>query len=81
MPEIFDDLVAFQEWFEFTENIEDLNDEEEKSKLLVRAGQTSFVSDLHNILKPFLLRRTKDAGAAVFLFLVLRPILIGVMLS
>ncbi|KAJ3042030.1 hypothetical protein HDV00_008323 [Rhizophlyctis rosea] len=60
MPDIFDDLTAFQEWFEFAEKIDDLNDEEGQSKLIDRASRTSFVSDLHNILKPFLLRRTKD---------------------
>ncbi|KAJ3283211.1 hypothetical protein HK104_010510 [Borealophlyctis nickersoniae] len=61
MPDIFDDLNAFSEWFEFSEKVDDLNDQDARSKLLDRASRTSFVTELHHILKPFLLRRTKEA--------------------
>ncbi|CAE6465298.1 unnamed protein product [Rhizoctonia solani] len=47
LPDIFNDLHSFQQWFNFGENI-DLGDQ--------TAG---IVSQLHAILKPFLLRRLK----------------------
>jgi ATP-dependent DNA helicase len=60
MPEIFNDLGAFEEWFEFENTIQDLNvADEEKTKQLEIEGKTSMVQSLHQILKPFLLRRVK----------------------
>ncbi|KAF8748774.1 SNF2 family N-terminal domain [Rhizoctonia solani] len=47
LPDIFNDLHSFQQWFNFSENT-DLGDQ--------TAG---IVSQLHAILKPFLLRRLK----------------------
>ncbi|CAE6419863.1 unnamed protein product [Rhizoctonia solani] len=47
LPDIFNDLHSFQQWFNFGENT-DLGDQ-----------TTGIVSQLHAILKPFLLRRLK----------------------
>ncbi|KAH7325155.1 P-loop containing nucleoside triphosphate hydrolase protein [Rhizoctonia solani] len=47
LPDIFNDLSSFQQWFNFGENI-DLGDQ-----------TPGIVSQLHAILKPFLLRRLK----------------------
>ena len=54
LPDIFDDLDSFQQWF----NLDDMNDsgaDTDKSLL----NKSSIVSSLHAILKPFLLRRLK----------------------
>lgn len=50
LPEIFDDLAAFEEWFEFENDIENVQDGDHS---------TSMVNSLHQILNPFLLRRIK----------------------
>ncbi|KLT40740.1 hypothetical protein CC85DRAFT_287144 [Cutaneotrichosporon oleaginosum] len=49
LPDIFDDLDAFQQWF----NLGDMGDEGLLDK-------TAIVTSLHAILKPFLLRRLKS---------------------
>jgi ATP-dependent DNA helicase len=60
MPEIFNDLGAFEEWFVFENTIQDLEVPDEAKKLQLENGeQTSMVQSLHQILKPFLLRRIK----------------------
>lgn len=48
LPDIFDDLSSFQQWF----NFDDMGNEGLLNK-------TSIVHQLHGILKPFLLRRLK----------------------
>ncbi|KAK6966481.1 SNF2 family N-terminal domain-containing protein [Favolaschia claudopus] len=49
LPDIFDDVEAFQEWFSLPR----------MSALLPSARMGTFISTLHTILKPFLLRRVK----------------------
>lgn len=53
LPDIFDDLEVFQRWFDVSEIVED--DESQISD----ENRVSIVSNLHNILRPFLLRRLK----------------------
>jgi ATP-dependent DNA helicase len=52
LPDIFDDLDSFQQWF----NFDDMNSGEGNEGIL---NKGSVVSSLHAILKPFLLRRLK----------------------
>ncbi|KAJ3208218.1 hypothetical protein HDU67_006938 [Dinochytrium kinnereticum] len=54
MPDIFQDLEDFEGWFDF----EDLNEGNDK-KILDKQATDSVVTNLHQILKPFLLRRVK----------------------
>ncbi|KAJ6577684.1 SNF2 family N-terminal domain-containing protein [Mycena capillaripes] len=49
LPDIFDDVDAFQEWFSLPR----------MSALLPSARMGTFITKLHTILKPFLLRRMK----------------------
>ncbi|KAJ6471280.1 SNF2 family DNA-dependent ATPase [Mycena vitilis] len=49
LPDIFDDIDAFQEWFSLPR----------MNALLPSARMGTFISKLHTILKPFLLRRMK----------------------
>lgn len=53
LPDIFDDLEVFQRWFDVSE-IVDENEEQ-----ISEENRLSIVSNLHNILRPFLLRRLK----------------------
>ncbi|KAI9337602.1 SNF2 family N-terminal domain-containing protein [Zopfochytrium polystomum] len=55
MPDIFASLDDFESWFELGQL-----DDENASKLLGNESTTSIVSNLHEILKPFLLRRMKS---------------------
>ncbi|KAF9585858.1 hypothetical protein BGW38_000414 [Lunasporangiospora selenospora] len=55
LPDIFDDLESFQEWFDFS----DINAKEGQDRILGEESQSGIVSSLHHILKPFLLRRVK----------------------
>ena len=52
LPDIFDDLDSFQQWF----NFDDMNSGQGTEGIL---NKSSVVSSLHAILKPFLLRRLK----------------------
>ncbi|WVQ64621.1 uncharacterized protein L199_002788 [Kwoniella botswanensis] len=52
LPDIFDDLDSFQQWFNFDE----MNNGSTTEGLL---NKSSVVASLHAILKPFLLRRLK----------------------
>jgi ATP-dependent DNA helicase len=52
LPDIFDDLDSFQQWF----NFDDMNTGDANAGIL---NKGSVVSSLHAILKPFLLRRLK----------------------
>ena len=54
LPDLFSDLDSFKEWFNFTSVIENSGDAED-SKL-----RTGLVDKLHEILRPFLLRRLKQ---------------------
>eukprot|EP01147_Barroeca_monosierra_P000333 gene333-3700_t len=55
LPDIFDDLDAFQRWFDF----DDVYSESGDDRLLEKEQEDHIVSKLHQILKPFLLRRLK----------------------
>ncbi|KAJ2335725.1 putative ATPase [Coemansia sp. RSA 2681] len=55
LPDIFDDLESFQEWFNFN----DISEREGQSRILSEQTANSVVSKLHQILQPFLLRRLK----------------------
>ena len=52
LPDIFDDLDSFQQWF----NFDDMDSGQDNAGLL---NKGSVVASLHAILKPFLLRRLK----------------------
>ncbi|EJT98405.1 hypothetical protein DACRYDRAFT_101892 [Dacryopinax primogenitus] len=58
LPTIFDDLVAFQQWFDFDE-ITSAPSESESAAQLTSEQTAQIVNSLHDILKPFLLRRLK----------------------
>ncbi|KAJ3327951.1 hypothetical protein HDU76_010850 [Blyttiomyces sp. JEL0837] len=55
MPDIFENIEDFESWF----NFEELKDDDNSTKLLDKPATASIVSSLHEILKPFLLRRIK----------------------
>ncbi|OLY84731.1 Lymphoid-specific helicase [Smittium mucronatum] len=55
LPDIFDDLAGFQEWFDF----DDINEQTGKERIINSEAQDQIVSKLHHILRPFLLRRLK----------------------
>ena len=55
LPDIFDDLSSFQQWFDFS----DIDSEEGHERILSQEQSDHIVSNLHAILKPFLLRRMK----------------------
>ena len=55
LPSIFDDLDSFQTWFEF-----DFSKEDTEAKVMEGEMQNQVVTKLHQILRPFLLRRLKQ---------------------
>lgn len=57
MPDIFDDMDVFAEWFDFSDNLKEK--EGDGKQLLEDESSSSVIHNLHNILKPFLLRRVK----------------------
>jgi ATP-dependent DNA helicase len=58
MPDIFENLEDFESWF----NFDDLGAEGNENKILDKEAESSIISNLHQILKPFLLRRVKNEG-------------------
>ncbi len=54
-PQIFDDLTVFQSWFGF----KDIGGETKEADILAAQRQNNIVAKLHEILRPFLLRRVK----------------------
>jgi ATP-dependent DNA helicase len=56
LPDIFDDLNCFQQYFDFTAVGEHSGNE----KILAQEREQSVLSTLHQILTPFLLRRLKS---------------------
>lgn len=56
LPDIFDDLATFETWFDFS----DIHDEQGSSRILSKENSTQVITQLHEILKPFLLRRLKN---------------------
>ena len=55
LPDIFDDLDSFSQWFDFS----DIDSDTGHANLLSQEQSHHIVSNLHAILKPFLLRRLK----------------------
>jgi len=55
LPSIFDDLDAFQSWFDF-----DFKKEGTEEQVMNQELKHSVVTKLHQILRPFLLRRLKQ---------------------
>lgn len=55
LPDIFDDLATFETWFDFS----DIHDEQGQSRILSKENSSQVITQLHEILKPFLLRRLK----------------------
>ena len=55
LPEIFDDLESFEAWFDF-----DFSKENNEERVMQGEMQHSVVTKLHQILRPFLLRRLKQ---------------------
>lgn len=53
LPDVFDDLEVFQRWFDVSEIVDD------NENNISEENRVSIVSNLHNILRPFLLRRLK----------------------
>jgi ATP-dependent DNA helicase len=61
LPDIFHDLESFQKWFDFSSltNLSNKVKDDSTKQLIDSKIQESLVSNLHTILKPFLLRRLK----------------------
>ena len=55
LPDIFDDLDSFQAWFDF-----DFSQQDVDEKVFHGEMQQGVVTKLHQILRPFLLRRLKN---------------------
>ncbi|CAG8584379.1 3052_t:CDS:10 [Ambispora gerdemannii] len=56
LPDIFDDWDTFQKWFDFSA----LNEKNGEKKILEKEEENLLITNLHKILKPFLLRRVKS---------------------
>ncbi|KAN0062045.1 putative ATPase [Thecaphora frezii] len=54
LPDIFDDLATFEAWFDFSDIHED-----GANRILSKSDSANIITQLHEILKPFLLRRLK----------------------
>lgn len=54
MPEVFNDLNSFENWFDFSTVLDN-----RENKQVVEKRKRNLVSTMHAILKPFLLRRIK----------------------
>ncbi|KAG9413917.1 hypothetical protein AC1031_013122 [Aphanomyces cochlioides] len=61
LPDVFDDLALFQSWFNSTSsaNSNTTTDIISKKEVLTNQKQNQVVSKLHEILRPFVLRRLK----------------------
>jgi len=55
LPEVFDDADEFERWFDFSA----LNEKEGQERIITAEQKSKLVTNLHLILKPFLLRRLK----------------------
>jgi len=55
LPEVFDDADEFERWFDFSA----LNEKEGQARIITAEQKSKLVTNLHLILKPFLLRRLK----------------------
>lgn len=60
LPDIFHDLDLFQKWFDFSSLSSLSNDSDDATKKMIDAKiQETLVNNLHQIMKPFILRRLK----------------------
>ncbi|ODQ67545.1 hypothetical protein NADFUDRAFT_81995, partial [Nadsonia fulvescens var. elongata DSM 6958] len=59
LPDIFHDLELFQSWFDFDKSSTSAGSRDYDKELGGRANTIELVNSLHEILKPFLLRRVK----------------------
>ncbi|KAH3746170.1 ATP dependent chromatin remodeling factor [Pelomyxa schiedti] len=60
LPELFDDVESFKNWFDFTDIISDTNHTDVSGGDKTSTLHQDLVSKLHNVLRPFLLRRRKQ---------------------
>jgi ATP-dependent DNA helicase len=61
LPDVFDDLELFESWFSFASvNTTTAHPDSEQAGLLTGDKRAEIVSKLHEILRPFLLRRLKS---------------------
>ena len=58
-PSIFDDLTVFQSWFGFKDIGQKTQGATDEQSILLEERKNNTVSKLHEILRPFLLRRIK----------------------
>lgn len=58
-PQIFDDLSIFQSWFGFRNIGQKTQGASTEEEILIEEGKNQTVTKLHEILRPFLLRRIK----------------------
>merc|ERR1711871_622550 len=57
LPDIFSDLDSFQKWFGFGSK---MDSKQGSAALVLEESKDRIVSKLHEVLRPFLLRRLKD---------------------
>jgi ATP-dependent DNA helicase len=55
LPDIFDDVDSFERWFDFSS----IGDKSGNNQIIEQEQQNQIVTKLHDILRPFLLRRLK----------------------
>ena len=58
-PQIFDDLSVFQSWFGFKDIGQKTNGATDEQSILMEQRQNQTITKLHEISRPFLLRRIK----------------------
>eukprot|EP01027_Heterolobosea_sp_BB2_P013449 GEZU01019409.1.p1 GENE.GEZU01019409.1~~GEZU01019409.1.p1 ORF type:complete len:709 (+),score=260.56 GEZU01019409.1:758-2884(+) len=56
LPEVFDDLSAFQSWFDISDDISKKGGDKQ---IIMREQENQLITKLHSILRPFMLRRIK----------------------
>lgn len=54
LPDLFDNSDIFDNWFNLNDNNEDMDEKEAEKK------NVAIINSLHRILRPFILRRTKE---------------------
>jgi len=57
LPDVFSDLDSFQKWFDFSDK---MTSKQGSAALVLEEASDRIVSKLHEVLRPFLLRRLKD---------------------
>jgi ATP-dependent DNA helicase len=59
MPAIFDDVDRFRAWFTRLDDVEALDTDQGRQQLVEAQKKHNIVSKLHDVLRPFVLRRSK----------------------